>query len=169
VTVGVGQETADKFNEAMGYDDPDTQNPFNDKVWSPADEHGCHRPVVAFPTPGWFNHGMGGEFQDGQEAEALAHRNQEYRKYGGQHNRLEEWEAKCSNPLTKHPSCLSVAIFFNQQPTDDEVAIMRARAMQFAAERPDLYGIRTPTPITITGFRLLTEVTTHTELKSWDV
>ena len=28
------------------------------------DEHGCHRPVSIFPTPGWFNHGMGGYFRD---------------------------------------------------------------------------------------------------------
>lgn len=35
------------------------------------DEHGCNRPCSIYPTPGWFNHGMGGHFKDGEEAKAL--------------------------------------------------------------------------------------------------
>lgn len=41
-----------------------------------ADDHGCHRPCAIYPTPGWFNDGMGGQYQIGKEAEALI----EYRK-----------------------------------------------------------------------------------------
>lgn len=40
-------------------------------VFSVPDEHGCERPCVIFPIPGWFNNGLGGHFRDGQEDEAL--------------------------------------------------------------------------------------------------
>lgn len=37
----------------------------------PDDDNGCRRPCAIYPTKGWFNHGMGGHFRDGEDDEAL--------------------------------------------------------------------------------------------------
>ena len=159
---GTGQEMATLFNESM---EEGAHNPFEDKVWAPADDNGQHSPVTAFPTPGWFNNGMGGEFRDGQEAEAVEHRNTQYSDMADH----ESWNPDA--PLAKHPGLMSVAIFFNQQPTDDEAAMLIERAKKFAAERPDVHGPGDGTsgPITVTGFRLLTEVTSYDNVKAWNI
>lgn len=49
------------------------ENPLFDNVIDKPDEHGCRRPCEIHPTRGWFNHGHGGHFRDGQEVKALEH------------------------------------------------------------------------------------------------
>ena len=60
---GVGEEEADSFPKG-------SKVQFSNVAFH-ADENGCRRPVEIYPTPGMFNHGMGGNFKDGQEKAAL--------------------------------------------------------------------------------------------------
>lgn len=134
----VGENEADRFNEEV------EGNPFEDKVYSRPDDNGCRRPVAILETPGWFNNGFGGRFKEGQEEESLIHRNEEYKK-NGKHE-------MCDTLLQKYPAHLSVGIFFNEQPTEEELNLMMERAKVFA--------------IVITGFRLLQEITSVEEIWS---
>lgn len=146
------------------------------------DEHGCARPVSIFPTPGWFNHGMGGNFRDGQEEEALAHYKEEARKYWKKapesyEERLrDKIRAECqrkidqANALTvvqKYPAYMSVAIFFHAIPHKDLIDIMKQRAMDIASRGVGLKGYEHK--VGIEEFRLLEQHTVHKELFLWKI
>ncbi len=76
---GVGDDYAEMFTEEvknMG------DEPFANVI-DEGDEHGCYRPCSIYPTPGWYNDGMGGQYQEGGEAEALI----EYRKASAAYHR----------------------------------------------------------------------------------
>lgn len=45
---------------------------FDNHVVQVPDEHNYRRPVSIWPTPGWFNHGMGGHYRDGHDPEDWA-------------------------------------------------------------------------------------------------
>ncbi len=68
---GVGDDMAALFKEETGLEPLPT-------MWEP-DEHGCHRPVTSYPTPGWFNAGCGRCYLDTPENEIVALR--EHREY----------------------------------------------------------------------------------------
>ncbi len=176
---GVGDNMASLFQKEMELGDED-EGPFAKKILQRADEYGCGRPVSIWPTKGWFNNGMGGHFRDGQEPEALEHRNQEYRNYGDKkpystneeanekHRR--DWYEKQPQPLGKFPAYNSVAIFFSERPTDEEVRLIIERAKKFATERPDgTEDWQDRTPIKITGFRLIQETVQQETMKTWNV
>jgi hypothetical protein len=57
-------------------DEYEDENPLFENVIDVPDEDGCRRPCSIYPTKGWFNHGWGGNFKEGQEQEAL----EDYRK-----------------------------------------------------------------------------------------
>lgn len=57
----------------------------------------------------------------------------------------------------------SVAIFFEQEPTEELIKIMKERAQNFASERPDAKEYRTTNSFNVLGFRLLKQVVTTTE------
>lgn len=90
---GVGDDMAKLFQKEvkdMG------EEPFEHVMWEP-DEHGCHRPASIYPTPGWFNDGMGGAYQPGGEEAALI----AYRKAAAEYHRntcycgyWKEWQEK---------------------------------------------------------------------------
>ena len=65
---GVGEEMVELYTEETGED----ESRFYELLEQRPDEHGCHRPCYIWPTPGWFNHGHGGHFREGQEDEALS-------------------------------------------------------------------------------------------------
>lgn len=119
---GVGQEEANLFLQSQGLP---KLHPFQDCVTEVADEHGCHRPVAIWPTPGWYS--------------SLSER------------RLHERdpETKCS------PVYNSVAIFFSEEPSEEQIVLMRERAIAYCAEPQKFSGKFLPPRITITGFRLL--------------
>ncbi len=93
---GVGDDMAEIFkNEVkdMG------EEPFSN-VMEENDEHGCYRPASIYPTPGWYNDGMGGHYKIGDEKRALEnyrknaaayHRNSCYVKY------YEDWKNNPNN------------------------------------------------------------------------
>lgn len=74
----------------------------------------------------------------------------------------------CGRPTSiwRSPSgdgCNSVAIFFEQEPTEELIKIMKERAQSFVKDRPDAKEHRTTNPFKILGFRLLKQVVTITE------
>ena len=54
----VGKENAKLARQEI----PDVVARLDELIDSVPDENGCHRPVSIFPTPGWFNNGMGGHY-----------------------------------------------------------------------------------------------------------
>lgn len=128
-----------------------------------------YTPAEIYPTPGWFNNGLGGEFRDGQEVEAL----EEHKKYciklsnqkpyeieSANQEYKEKWMKESNRQLRKHPAYMSVAIFFSERPAYDTIEFMKRRAHSFIAlkkSRPDLW--RFLPDIKIEGFRLVWEET----------
>lgn len=153
------------------------KNPFTNLVIKKPDEHGCHRPTEMWTTPGWFNHGMGGNFREGQEEEAKKDYKRkclEYAKTKVHPNdkaaHEARWESNSKKPLTKHPASLSVAIFFKERPTDKLINLMIERAKKYVEEyapNQDKF-MRDRLPDLITGFRLLKEETIQTKEQSWE-
>lgn len=117
------------------------------------DDCPIHTPVVIYPTPGWFNHGMGGHFKEGQEAQAFEDYKREIEKYKKQHpaSGLEG-----SPRLNKFSAYMSVGIFFNEHPPENVIAVLKDRARKFIEEywpKREVFG----EALTLTGFRLLEE------------
>jgi hypothetical protein len=82
----------------------------------------------------------------------------------GCHRPCSIWLSKRKKPVYN-----SVAIFFGNRPTDDDIKFMKERAMKFAeakrkmAEEKD-YSWDKKFKLTIRGFRLIREVTTEEEV-----
>ncbi|MCR4284420.1 MAG: hypothetical protein NUV97_00035, partial [archaeon] len=140
----VGEENAKFARQEI----PNEVARLEELIESVPDEHGCHRPVSIFPTPGWFNHGMGGHFRNGQEDEALTHYKLEVEKYQNEvpekyaEHLRDGIRAECqrkiveANALTevqKHPAFMSVAIYFHAIPDRDLIGMMKQRATDIAS------------------------------------
>jgi hypothetical protein len=166
---GVGDKEAKLFRQDMKIEDE--EGPFCEKICSRHDKHGVARPASIFPTPGWFNDGMGGHFRDGQdEAEALEHHKQECLKWADdkEPENKKIWLDRANAPLKKHPAYFSVAIFFSEIPTQEEIDLIIARAKVYAKERPDCTrDWQDKTPINITGFRLIEERNIQDVIGEW--
>jgi len=68
----------DNYAKIFAQEVPEDSNPFGCASLDhrPDDsDHPCRRPCAIWPTPGWYNDGMGGHFRDdlANDAEALAH------------------------------------------------------------------------------------------------
>jgi len=132
-------------------------NPFREFIQEKIDNHGFEMPAKVWFTPGWFNHGLGKTFRDGQEEEALA----SFRKICAEKaktNSYQDWQQQAKEPLKKYKAYNSVAIFFGDKPTKELCKIMIDRAKLYSEKYSQNKG-----KITITGFRLITETTTQTE------
>lgn len=105
---------------------------------------------VIVPTPGWFNHGMGGHYKDGQEAEAFEDYKKECAKYKSQHPAS---SIEASPKLNKCPAYQSVAIFINDVPPPDMLKLMKDRATEFC-KKPTSLGRPIP-PLGLLGFRFV--------------
>jgi hypothetical protein len=168
---GVGLELAELFEEEVDLD----ENLFDLMIEQVPDDHGCHRPCSIYPTPGWFNHGLGKHYRDNPEAEEQAkedHQKQCEEKIA-EGKELTFWEPLRDKPLEKHPAHLSVAIYFNRRPPDLLIELMKNRAQQFVLRlqtedeewhRKNRLWMKDH-KITITGFRLLETTETTKELE----
>ena len=170
----VGKETA----ESVIREGPNFFGRLEDLVKHVPDEHGCHRPASIFPTPGWFNHGMGGHFRDGQEKEALVDykkRTREYfkktplayvesaREKVSRESQQKIDEAEALTEVSKYPAYMSVAIYLNEIPEKDLLEVMKKRALDIAQKGVGLKGFEHK--VNVTGFRLLEQYTTFKELE----
>jgi len=62
-------------------------------------------------------------------------------------------------------ACNSVAIFFQQEPTEEHIKIIKERSADFAKNRPDQQEYqKTKKPMKVLGFRLLQQTVTTTEV-----
>ena len=154
----VGDKEKEIFEKEMGIK-PDADGVLHDPfefVIGRADDHGCSRPVTIYPTIGWFNNGLGGEFRDGEEVKALKHYHERCHEEA---ERLyvsskDDWLARAKSVnLRKYPSYLSVAIFMERAPTDEEWKILEERAVKFTSYWEETEHKK----IKITGFRLILE------------
>lgn len=158
---GVGKEDKKLFEQ----DFPD-ENPFENSIDQCMDMYGCHRPVVIWSTPGWFNWGIvdrGMNFRDGQEAEAEADRQKYYaeevkRSWYVDESANERARAECraraQRPMEKCPAFMSVGILFHEKPTDDLVCLMKERSARYCQEHD----------IPLTGFRFFKLEVVETEI-----
>ena len=170
----VGKKFADIAHKELGND----VKIFDNIIDSEPDEHGCHRPVKIYSTPGFYNNGLGFEYQDGEEELARKayreHCIEESKKkyYIDDESNLaheQEWmdsASKCE--IGKYPSYQSVAIVLCEKPTDHVMNIMCDRAKEFVAkcrESNDEVWKMQSGPDNIIGFRIVEEKTVVIETK----
>jgi hypothetical protein len=173
---GLVEKDFDWSGTSVEYCAEDLNNPFAVCVANRNDEHGCGRPTSLWPTPGWFNHGMGGHFKDGQEEEALADYKEkclEYAKKKVHENdqvaHEARWKENAEKPLNKCYANQSVAIFFDKKPSDELCNLMINRAKAYVQEYcPTRENEWDRHEIEIFGFRLLVEKTVQEEENSWE-
>lgn len=170
---GVGKEHAQMYEE-------DCLVPLDGLITSKPDEHGTYRPCSIFPTPGWFNTGLGDYYReaDFNPLKALDDYNLSVEKEAkrkelitwqgkdkeysiAEANRYRE-KQKISSPdfLRRYPAYNSVGIYMSKKPTDYDVIFLKARAKKFTTLKGDKPW-EDYTSITIEGFRLLTSETIH--------
>lgn len=170
--------------EMTGYlvgrtDDPETHGEVEAKIaekelppkmWDYFQDHVilCHEcpddvpimtPAICWPTPGWFNHGMGGHFKEGQEEEAFEDYKKEITKYVKQHPGT---TLVAGDKLHKCPAYMSVGIFFDEEPTQPVIALLKERADKFAKKywpNHKIFGHK----LEVTGFRIVKEKTVNDE------
>lgn len=143
----VGIEESIKFRKEVGEDMYESMDAW---IEQRPDDHGTLRPCYLYPTPGYFNNGIGGEFKDGREEEALKH----FRDYC-KNQKDDFYKDMINEPLSKHPSYQSVAIYFHKKPSQEVIDMMKSRANEFVKGKSRFNDQRT---MKISGFRLITEV-----------
>jgi len=156
----VGAEYASMFDSEC----PDQASTMDRLVVSVPDEHGCHRPASIFPTPGFWNDGMGNEWPDddwGKPHTVEAYQ-KAVREYEEQHpGSFGDEERKPG----RHLSYMSVAIFLSERPSAEVLALMLQRARAFLDIFPTVQEWNSR--FKITGFRLVQERTEIEELASF--
>lgn len=107
-----------------------------DKTSSQPDEDGCYRPAAIWTTPGRYNDGNGKHY-DGEPKER-----------------------------GRFPAYESVAVFFDERPTAEEIEFMKRRAAQFVQywhDEAPWYRKHVPM-IAIRGFRMIEQQVTAKEI-----
>jgi len=105
-------------------------------VENEADEHGCFRPVKIYPTPGFFNDGMGNHWPDekwGTSEVTIAYQeaiNDYQQKYK---DSLPHLDAKTVEVI-KYPAFQSVAIILGRKPSKGEFDFLVKRTKEFFEE-----------------------------------
>ena len=110
------------------------------------DEHGVARPCTLYPTPGWWNDGLGGHYPD-----ALRHDVMPQQAYAYKVARLSPETQRNLQTMDHYTAYLSVAIFLREQPAPEVVAFLIGRARD--------YRTMVGEPGMITGFRVIQRVT----------
>lgn len=154
---GVGEEGKDDFLDKVGQDMFELMDKL---VEHNPDEHGTCRPCAIEPTPGFFNNGLGGEFKDGQEKDALIARNAYCDE---QTSDLDFYKEITQEPLTKHPAYLSVAIYFRAKPSQEVIDMIKERAQKFTEGTDRIF--HKPRTMKITGFRMRKLTTTTKDVE----
>jgi hypothetical protein len=136
------------------------------------DEHGCHRPTSIYPTPGYFNDGMGHEYPDSEwgTPKVIETYRAAIRAYQKQYPDARLHRNPETAMPSRSPSCQSVAMYMQSNIDDARAEFMMERAQEFARlvrEKGDLLshpGMGCG-PINIVGFRIIREYTKADLLK----
>ena len=176
---GVGAEKAEIYEDEEKYR-------FNN-ILQKADDHGWHRPCYIYPTPGFYDDGMGGVYTDESDMNIVL---ENYKKScidykeQGRHNYI-RWDKegnttknveqlnkeiediKKLDKINKYESYQSVAIYFNTKPTKKQIEIIKRRSAEYCDKLLNRYFSFSEETIKILGYRLLEEkvVTTLIEMK----
>lgn len=111
---GVGDRLIAEAREELAEDTfNNTLEWIEESIVHESDDNGCSRPCSIWPTPGWYNNGMGGHFDEDKLTK-------------------EDCWNNCHWPAYE-----SVAIFFDKVPPKEVIDVMMGRALRFASERPD--------------------------------
>ncbi len=172
---GVGQRQADvALGELAAL--PTVLEWLEQHVVQKPDEHGCNRPAAIYPTPGWFNDGMGGHYRDDTDptvvqatyGKAVAdywgpraeEQEQRATKTTGevQADALRfaaEYRAKIADAKPGHfPAYQSVAAWLDAEPPAEVLVVLKARAASYAAtKRVRVTGYRVVETITLSRWR----------------
>jgi hypothetical protein len=142
---GVGEEIRDLAWEEMS----EALQEFGEdgSIESVADDHGCHRPVTLWPTPGFFNDGHGNNWPDTKkgseevrakyEKVVTDYKRNAYKSYAPQHHEKvkEQSEKELADALERgpgsFPSYQSVGIYLAEEPPPEILAEMVARGFRF--------------------------------------
>lgn len=114
-----------------------------------ADDHGIKRPATIWPTPGWFNGGMGTDHREGTPAEVVAKAYAEGVQRHAEGIRTTRWtddvdvdeqvrrfvEPAMERGPGRYPAHLSVACPLDVEPPPWVVEALRERAEDFCARR----------------------------------
>lgn len=146
---GKGDKQAEMFVKDLGQDVLDR---FEEVVMHVPDEYGCNRPTRIYPTPGFFNDGLGNNYPDSEWGKPGVV--EKYNKSAKEAGLTNGTPGRC-------PAYLSVAIYFNEIP-DDLLEIVVERTKKFCA-RPTT--ILAPKKIKLLGIRIVEEVIVSKELR----
>lgn len=130
--------------------------------------------VAHWPTPGWFNNGMGGHFREGQEEEAQQHWRlaclEQSRSTRLVHpndqeaNRL-RWEESAAEPCRHRSAYMSVALVFTRELLPEEIEFLRSRAMKFPEIYRQMYAHGGDELIAVTNTRVVRKETAFEEVE----
>lgn len=130
------------------------------------DDHGCRRPVSIYPTPGFFNDGVGNVYPMERvgDPEVTEKYRQELKKYNDKNpSDFEDWETEMPG---QHPAYHSVAVFLYEKPSDEILELMVKRAKEYVAGG---VGYKRRQKAKITGIRLLEQTVQVKELKTFRI
>jgi len=149
---GSGEETAKSFEEEFLIE----FEAFEEIIRNVPDD-GCYRPVSIYTTPGYLNDGLGGHYKESEKgSEAVRIR---YTKERAQHFDDDDDDKEPG----EFQAYQSVAIFFDEQPSDELVSFMIKRAKEFKAGHFEEHKHEVP----IIGFRLIKERHTFDTIASY--
>lgn len=179
----VGEEAARDFYLRHGVDgwmavdgeNYHARHPFDFVIEQP-DENGIKRPSAVWVTPGWFNNGFA-DFRDGYEFVAKEHRRVKCLEMAEQrrgvhqqdHARNEQkWRAAAEEPMIKIPCCMSVAIFMDRAPTDQEIEFLKMRSVKYHSWLITGNTWSSAKDFKITGYRLIERMTIDRYVNNWE-
>lgn len=158
---GVGEEYAQMFTDKYG-DFEDSL--FFEKIEDRPDDNGCFRPCSIYPTIDRFNDGIGGHYSVNDKWDDVVTRYREYWRKEYEHNNLKESKEKSETGTPgRFQAYESVAIFFYERPTDEELKILIERALEFPAIYAEKEKHILEQSMNIIGFRMICKTTTTTE------
>jgi hypothetical protein len=139
----VGEEEAEMFKATVTIEIGER---IDDIIESVPDDHGCCRPASIYPTPGFFNDGLGNEYPDADWGTDKV--KEVYNKAAKEHGLTDSAPGR-------FPSYQSVAMFFSDKPEDDLLELMVNRTKEFCANHMSF--TKESDPIKVLGIRLVKE------------
>ena len=180
---GVGKESAELYRNQLGleeYEGSFADNGTGPCVMRRADDHGCDRPAACWPNPNWVNDGVGNHYRvaDWDPAKILPKYRQHQIDYAEQHRnsyadkeagnkeadrKIAEAKALTASDMQAFPAYKSVAIFFSDRPTDEQIVLLKERVQKMITDDWGV-GMTEYAPVPkIEGFRLVQETVTLKE------
>lgn len=179
----VGKEGAAQYREDLGLEEYEglfADNGDGPCVMTRPDDHGCFRPTSIWPNPGWVNDGSGNCYrvEDWDPEKVLVTYRQTRIDYAEQHRnsyadkeygnkeadrKVAEYNALTVDDLHQWPAYKSVAIFFSDRPTPEQITLIKERVQKMITEDWGIGMTKYADVPHIEGFRLVRELVTHKE------